>query len=65
MQHDGEHITVAGTITGTLFSVAATIDHQDYFKTDDTWPLLGLLRAFWSRLYYDGYGTDLWGLNKA
>jgi hypothetical protein len=35
MQHDGEHITVAGTITGTIFSVAATIDHQDYYKTDD------------------------------
>ena len=33
MQHDGEHITVAGTITGTIFSVAATIDHQDYYKT--------------------------------
>ncbi len=33
MQHHGEHTTAAGTITGTLFSVAATIDLQDYYKT--------------------------------
>jgi uncharacterized membrane protein (UPF0136 family) len=33
MQHQGEHTTAAGTITGTLFSVAATIGHQDYIKT--------------------------------
>ena len=33
MAYQGDHTTAAGTITGTLFSVMATIDLQDYFKT--------------------------------
>jgi len=42
MQHQGEHTTAAGTITGTLFSVAATIDHEDYIKT----AILAMVGAF-------------------
>ena len=42
MPHQGEHTTAAGTITGTLFSVAATIDLQDYFKT----VILAIVGAF-------------------
>jgi uncharacterized membrane protein (UPF0136 family) len=42
MQHQSEHTTAAGTITGTLFSVAATIDQQDYFKT----VILAIVGAF-------------------
>ena len=32
IQHH-EHTTVLGTVTGTVFTVAATIDTQDYMKT--------------------------------
>ena len=32
IQHH-EHTTVLGTVTGTAFTVAATIDTQDYMKT--------------------------------
>ncbi|PHR42920.1 MAG: hypothetical protein COA32_16975 [Fluviicola sp.] len=33
MEHTGEHTTIIGTISGTLLSVAATIDLQDITKT--------------------------------
>jgi mannitol-specific phosphotransferase system IIBC component len=33
MQPHHDHTTSAGTITGTLFTVCATIDMHDYFKT--------------------------------
>jgi len=33
MEHTGEHTTTIGTISGTLLSVAATIDLQDITKT--------------------------------
>ncbi|MDX2361564.1 MAG: hypothetical protein QNK23_12210 [Crocinitomicaceae bacterium] len=33
MTHHYDHTTVLGTITGTLFSVAATIDVGDIVKT--------------------------------
>lgn len=33
MEHTGEHTTTIGTISGTLLSVAATIDLQDISKT--------------------------------
>lgn len=33
MTHHGEHTTIIGTATGTVFTVAATIDVQDYYKT--------------------------------
>jgi len=32
-EHTGDNITIIGTISGTLLSVAVTIDHQDYLKT--------------------------------
>lgn len=32
IQHH-EHTTALGTVTGTVFTVAATIDTQDYMKT--------------------------------
>ena len=31
--HHHDHTTVAGTVTGTVFTVAANIDSQDYTKT--------------------------------
>jgi hypothetical protein len=33
MQPHHDHTTSAGTITGTLFTVSATIDIHDYLKT--------------------------------
>jgi mannitol-specific phosphotransferase system IIBC component len=33
MQPHHNHTTSAGTITGTLFTVCATIDMHDYLKT--------------------------------
>jgi len=33
MVHHHEYTTALGTITGTVFTVAATIDSQDYMKT--------------------------------
>jgi mannitol-specific phosphotransferase system IIBC component len=33
MQPHHDHTTSAGTITGTLFTVCATIDIHDYLKT--------------------------------
>lgn len=33
MEQTGEHTTTIGTISGTLLSVAATIDLQDITKT--------------------------------
>lgn len=33
MTHEHDHTTVAGTVTGTAFTVAANIDSQDYIKT--------------------------------
>ncbi|TNE76676.1 MAG: hypothetical protein EP333_02210 [Bacteroidetes bacterium] len=33
MTHHHDHTTVAGTVTGTVFTVAANIDSQDYIKT--------------------------------
>jgi hypothetical protein len=33
MQPHHDHTTSAGTITGTLFTVCATIDMHDYLKT--------------------------------
>lgn len=33
MIHHHEHTTALGTVTGTAFTVAATIDSQDYMKT--------------------------------
>lgn len=33
MEHTGEHTTTIGTISGTLLSVAATIDLHDVSKT--------------------------------
>lgn len=31
--HYNDHTTAAGTVTGTVFTVAANIDSQDYMKT--------------------------------
>lgn len=31
--HHQDHTTVAGTVTGTVFTVAANIDSHDYMKT--------------------------------
>ena len=31
--HHIDHTTAAGTVTGTVFTVAANIDSQDYIKT--------------------------------
>ncbi len=31
--HHHDHTTVAGTVTGTVFTVAANIDSHDYTKT--------------------------------
>ena len=28
-----DHTTIAGTVTGTVFTIAAQIDSQDYMKT--------------------------------
>ena len=33
MQHYHDSTTAFGTVTGTVFTVAATIDTQDYMKT--------------------------------
>ena len=33
MHHHHEHTTALGTLTGTVFTVAATIDSHDYLKT--------------------------------
>jgi mannitol-specific phosphotransferase system IIBC component len=33
MQPHHDHTTSAGTITGTLFTICATIDMHDYLKT--------------------------------
>jgi hypothetical protein len=33
MHHHHEHTTALGTLTGTVFTVAANIDSQDYMKT--------------------------------
>lgn len=33
MEHTDDNTTIIGTISGTLLSVAVTIDHQDYLKT--------------------------------
>ena len=33
MHHHHEHTTALGTVTGTVFTVAATIDSHDYMKT--------------------------------
>lgn len=33
MLHHHEHTTALGTVTGTVFTVAATLDTQDYMKT--------------------------------
>lgn len=33
MTHYHDHTTIAGTVTGTVFTVAANIDSQDYIKT--------------------------------
>jgi uncharacterized membrane protein len=33
MQHYHDSTTALGTVTGTVFTVAATIDTQDYMKT--------------------------------
>lgn len=33
MHHHHEHTTALGTVTGTVFTVAANIDSQDYMKT--------------------------------
>lgn len=33
MTHHYDHTTVAGTVTGTVFTVAANIDSSDYTKT--------------------------------
>lgn len=33
MHHHHEHTTALGTVTGTVFTVAATIDSHDYLKT--------------------------------
>jgi uncharacterized membrane protein (UPF0136 family) len=31
--HHDDHTTVAGTVTGTVITVAANIDSQDYLRT--------------------------------
>jgi uncharacterized membrane protein (UPF0136 family) len=33
MTYHNDHTTLAGTATGTVFTVAANIDSQDYIKT--------------------------------
>jgi len=33
MHHHHDHSTAIGTVTGTAFTVAATIDSHDYIKT--------------------------------
>jgi hypothetical protein len=33
MHHHHEHTKALGTVTGTVFTVAANIDSQDYMKT--------------------------------
>jgi hypothetical protein len=33
MHHHHEHTTALGTVTGTVITVAANIDSQDYMKT--------------------------------
>lgn len=33
MNYHHDHSTALGTVTGTVLSVAATIDSQDYLKT--------------------------------
>lgn len=33
MIHHHEHTTALGTVTGTVFTVAANIDSHDYMKT--------------------------------
>jgi mannitol-specific phosphotransferase system IIBC component len=33
MTHSHDSTTALGTVTGTVFTVAATIDTQDYLKT--------------------------------
>ncbi len=33
MTHTHDHTTTIGTVTGTVFTVAANIDSQDYIKT--------------------------------
>lgn len=33
MTHHHEHTTIMGTITGTVLTLFATIDTQDYLKT--------------------------------
>jgi hypothetical protein len=33
MTHSHDSTTALGTVTGTVFTVAATIDTQDYIKT--------------------------------
>jgi uncharacterized membrane protein (UPF0136 family) len=33
MTYHNDHTTLAGTVTGTVFTVAANIDSQDYIKT--------------------------------
>lgn len=33
MLHHHEHTTALGTLTGTVFTVAANIDSHDYLKT--------------------------------
>lgn len=33
MEYTDGNTTIIGTVSGTLLSVAVTIDHQDYFKT--------------------------------
>ena len=33
MNHGNDHITIFGTLSGTLLTLASTIDYQDYVKT--------------------------------
>ena len=33
MEYTDGNTTIIGTVSGTLLSVAVTIDHQDYLKT--------------------------------
>lgn len=33
MTYHNDNTTIAGTVTGTVFTVAANIDSQDYIKT--------------------------------
>ena len=33
MNHGNDHTTIFGTLSGTLLTLASTIDYQDYIKT--------------------------------